>query len=362
MPQRKQITWAQLRVGLLTLVALFLIMVAILYVTTGANIWGAKYQLHTFLPEVEQLTLGAPVRLDGVEVGNVDAIRIAPRTSSGTPDRNRNIEVIMRVDKRFQPDITEESRVSLVTEGFLGNRYVRITRGYGGKPIAPQGEVIGNQEVAMKDVVERGADLVENLGALSKDVQSLVGGLRKGQGSLGKLMTDDQLYQHANATVARMDRLLERTESGQNTLGKLMADDEVYRRINSAAERLDKLLASVQDEKGTLGKLVNDPALYQDARDFVAKANAFMADVRAGKGTLGKLSTDEKLYDNLRDSAESLKEITDKLSRGSGSMAKAVNDPQLYDNLTGLSADLRLLIADFRQDPKKYLHVKFSIF
>ncbi len=361
MPQRTQVTWAQLRVGLLTLVGLFLIMLAILYVT-GAGILAPKYQLRTYLPEVEGLTLGAPVRLDGVEVGNVDGIRIAPPSPTGTPDRMRNVELIMRVDRRFQKNITTESRVSLVTEGFLGNRYVRITRGYAGTPIPAQGEVTGTEELAMKNVVERGADLVENLGALSKDVQSLVTGVRKGEGSLGKLMTDNQLYEHATSTVARMDRLLEQTESGKNTLGKLMANDEVYQRINSAADRLDKLLADVQNEKGTLGKLVNDPALYQDTRQFVDKANAFLADVRGGKGTLGKLSTDEQLYDNLRDSAESLKEVTDKLSRGPGSMAKVVNDAQLYDNLTGLAADLRLLIADIRKDPKKYLRIKLTIF
>ena len=361
MAQRKQVTWTQLRVGLLTLVGLFLIMLAIFYVT-GFRILAPKYQLHTYLPEVEGLTIGAPVRLDGVEVGNVDAIRIAPPAPAEPPDRTRNIELILRVDRRYQGNITTESRVSLVTEGFLGNRYVRITRGFAGKPIPPQGEVTGTEEVAMKDVVERGADLVENLGALTKDVQSLVSAVRRGEGSLGKLVTDEELYNHANSSVARMDRILEQTETGKNTMGKLFYSDEVYRRINSAADRLDKLLADVQNEKGTLGKLVYDPALYQETREFVDKANAFMADVRQGKGSLGKLSTDEKLYDNLRDSAASLKEITDKLSQGQGSFSRAVNDPQLYDNLTALSADLRLLIADIRQDPKKYLRIRLTIF
>jgi len=362
MPQRKQVTWAQLRVGLLTLVGLFLIMVAILYVT-GAGILRAKYQLRTYLPEVEQLTLGAPVRLDGVEVGNVDNIRIAPPAASGGKvDPNRNVEVTMRVDKRFKDNITTESRASLVTEGFLGNRYVRITRGYAGASIAPQGEVPGEEEVAMKEVVERGADLVQNLGTLAKDVQSLIAGLRKGQGSLGKLMTDDQLYNHLNASATRLDQMLDKTQAGQNSLGKLIANDEMYQRINSIADRIDQVIAEIQDQKGTLGKLVYDPTLYQNAKDFAEKGNAFLADVRAGKGTLGKLTTDEKLYDNLRDSAESLKEATDKLTKGTGSIPKAMGDPQLYDNLTGLSADLRLLVEDIRKDPKKYLRIKLAIF
>ena len=359
MPQRKQVTWAQLRVGLLTLVGLFLIMVAILYVT-GAGILRAKYQLRTYLPEVEQLTLGAPVRLDGVEVGNVDGIRIAPPT--GKPDRARNVEVILRVDRRFKDNITTESRASLVTEGFLGNRYVRITRGYAGVPIPPQGEVTGEAEAAMKDVVERGADLVQNLGTLSRDVQSLVTGLKKGQGSLGKLMTDDQLYNRMNSSVAHIDQMLNDTQAGKNSLGKLMANDEMYKRLMSIADRVDQVLNEVQNQKGTLGKLVYDPALYDNVKEFTEKGNAFITDIRAGKGTIGKLSTDEQLYNNLRDSAASLKEVTDKLGKGPGSISKALNDPQLYDNLTGLSADLRLLIADIRKDPKKYLHIKLTIF
>jgi phospholipid/cholesterol/gamma-HCH transport system substrate-binding protein len=279
MPQRKQVTWAQLRVGFLTLVGLFLIMVAILYVT-GAGILRAKYQLHTYLPEVEGLTLGAPVRLDGVEVGNVDGIRIAPPT--GKPDRMRNVEVVMRVDRRFDKNITTESRASLVTEGFLGNRYVRITRGYVGSPIPPQGEVPGEAEIAMKNVVERGADLVQNLGALSKDVQALVSGLRKGEGSLGKMMTDDALYNHMNSTVARMDRMLTDTQAGQNSLGKLLANDEMYNRLISLTDRVDKILTEVQDQNGTLGKLVYDPSLYQNVKEFSEKANAFISGVREG--------------------------------------------------------------------------------
>ena len=359
MPQRKQVTWAQLRVGFLTLVGLFLIMVAILYVT-GAGILHAKYQLRTYLPEVEGLTLGAPVRLDGVEVGNVDGIRIAPPT--GKADRARNVEVVMRVDRRFDKNITSESRASLVTEGFLGNRYVRITRGYAGTPIPPQGEVPGEEEVAMKNVVERGADMVENLGVLAKDVQALVTGLRKGEGSLGKLMTDDQLYNHMNATVTRLDTMLDQTQKGENSLGKLLANDEMYKRLMALADRVDGILAEVQDQKGTLGRLVYDPSLYDNVKQFSEKANAFISGVREGKGTFGKLTTDETLYNNLRDTAASLKEATDKLNNGTGSFGKAMNDAQLYDNLTSLSAELKSLIEDIHKDPKKYLHIRMTIF
>src|SRR5713226_403395 len=190
MPQRKQVTWSQLRVGVLTLVGLFLVTVAVLYVT-GAGILAPKYQLIAYLPEVEGLTLGAPVRLDGVEVGNVDSIFMAPRPAEGGFNRLRNVKVVMRIDKRFRDEILTDSRASLVTEGLLGNRYVRITRGVSGKVVEAKGEVPGEEEVAIKQITERGADLVQNLGALSKEVREIVAGVKEGQGSLGLLLTDE---------------------------------------------------------------------------------------------------------------------------------------------------------------------------
>jgi len=133
MPQRKQVTWSDLRVGLLVLAGLFLLAVTVFYVTGGPGVFSPKYRLVTYLSEVSGLTIGAPVRLDGVEIGNVDSIRMTPRPATGKFDRSRSVEVVMRVDKRFQNEILTDSTVSLVTEGLLGNRYVNITRGVTGK-------------------------------------------------------------------------------------------------------------------------------------------------------------------------------------------------------------------------------------
>src|SRR5216683_1072507 len=124
---RKQLSWTELRVGLFVLAA------GIFYVTGGPL--GPKYRLKTYLPEVSGLSNGAPVRVDGVEVGNVESIRLLPRAKDKAPEKNKNIEVVMRIDRRYQSDILTDSTASLVTEGLLGNRYVNITRGFTGAPI-----------------------------------------------------------------------------------------------------------------------------------------------------------------------------------------------------------------------------------
>src|SRR5579863_9985177 len=112
MAQRKQLTWTELRVGLFVLVGLLVLAAGIFYVT-GAGTIGPKYRLVTYLPEASLLSGGAPVRLDGVEVGNVEAIRIAPVSPGKTVDRNRNIEVVMRVGENYQKYILTDSAASL---------------------------------------------------------------------------------------------------------------------------------------------------------------------------------------------------------------------------------------------------------
>jgi phospholipid/cholesterol/gamma-HCH transport system substrate-binding protein len=361
MAHRKQLTWTELRVGLFVLVGLSVLAAGIFYVT-GSGFLGPKYQLKTYLPEVSGLTNGAPVRVDGVEVGNVESIRLLPRTPGKAPEKNKNIEVVMRVDRRFQGDILTDSAASLVTEGLLGNRYVNITRGFTGTPLNDKGVIPGAEEKAMKEVVERSAELLGNLSALSDNVQDLISGVQQGKGSLGKLLTDEQAYYHLNNILAKGDSLVTNVQAGKGTLGKLVASDEMYAKVDEGLDNVNVILADVRAQKGTIGKLMYDPSLYDEAKKALKNGNATLDDVRAGKGTLGKLVTDETLYNKLRDTSSNLATATSKLNDINTTAGKLFSDPKLYDNLSGMTGDMRLLISDFRKNPKKFLHIKISLF
>src|SRR5215831_7612667 len=269
MPQRKQLTWTELRVGLFVLVGLSVLAAGIFYVT-GQGILGPKYRLKTYLPEVSGLAKGATVRVDGVEVGNVESITFLPRTSGKAMDRKKNIEVVMRVDRRFQGDILTDSMASLRTEGLLGNRYVTITRGFTGTPIPDSGVIPGTEEKAMAEVVERSAEVLGNLSALSTDVRELIAGVQQGRGTLGKLLTDEQAYRHLNGILARSEAMVTNIQDGQGTLGKLVASDEMYNKVDKGLDDVNVMLADMRAGKGTLGKLIYDPTLYDQTKETMA--------------------------------------------------------------------------------------------
>lgn len=361
MAQRKQLTWTELRVGLFVLVGLSVLAAGIFYVTSGIG-FGPKYRLVTYLPEVAGLANGAPVRLDGVEVGNVESIKLAPRGPNIARDKNRNVKIVMRLARTYQEDILTDSTASLVTEGLLGNRYVEITRGLTGSKLGDNDEVKGVEEKAIKAVVERSADVLANLQALSSDVQDLINGVKQGRGSLGKILTDEQAYNHLNGILAKGDTMMAKIQTGQGTLGRLVSTDDLYNKVDKGVDNVNLILTDVRAQKGTLGKLLYDSALYDETKQAIANGNVIMTDVRAGKGTLGKLATDDALYNKLKESGENIAAATAKLNENTTTAGKMFSDPKLYDNLSGLTGDMRLLVGEFRQNPKKFLHIKVSVF
>ena len=361
MPQRRQLTWAELRVGVFVLVGLSVLGAGIFYVT-GAGPLAPKYRIKTYLPDASQLVRGAPVRLDGVEVGNVESISLVPRTTGKPMDRKKNIEIVMRLDRRYQHDILSDSVASPRTEGLLGNRYVTITRGFTGTPIPDNGVIPGSEEKAMAEVVERSAEVLGNLQALSTDVRELIAGVQQGRGTLGKFLTDDQAYNHMNSILAKGDAMMTGIRNGEGSLGKLVSSDELYAKVDKGVDSMNVMLADMRAGKGTLGKLIYDPTLYDQTKETMTNAGSVLKDVRAGKGSLGKFVTDDTLYDKLRETSANFASASAKLNDNTTTVGKMFSDPKLYDNLAALTGDMRLLIGDFRQNPKKFLHIKVTLF
>jgi len=357
MAQRK-LTWAELRVGLFVLVALIILALGIFYVTGAEGFWVAKVRYRAYLPEVGQLQNGAPVTLDGLPIGNVESMGLTPRPM----DKKHNITVVIRVNSKYSDQIRTDSTATLVTQGLLGNRYVEITRGVSGTVIPRDGVIASGIVPEMSDVVQRGYDVVQNLGVLETQISDIVTSVNKGEGTIGKFLKDPSLYNRMNDSVEKIDAMIGSVQQGQGSFGKVYASDELYNKIDTTVTNLNDTLAAVRDQKGIVGQLIYDPAMAANVRGITEKGNKLFSDIEAGKGTLGKFATDDAAYNNFRDATANVRDATAKLNSNQGTLGKMFSDPALYDNMTGLTGDMRLLISDFRQNPKKFLQIKLGIF
>jgi phospholipid/cholesterol/gamma-HCH transport system substrate-binding protein len=121
------------------------LLVGISYYLWSSGFFIPKYQLSVYVQEASGLTVHAPVRLDGVNVGSVSAIKLAGESASP----QRRIELVLHVERRDQDAIRSDSNATLETEGLLGTRYVNISRGFNGAVIKPGGEIPSKPSLIM---------------------------------------------------------------------------------------------------------------------------------------------------------------------------------------------------------------------
>src|SRR6202007_293577 len=127
-----------------------------------------------------------------------------------------------------------------------------ITRGFTGVALKEGQEVQGTEEKAIKEVVERSADVLANLQALSDNVKDLLEGVQQGRGTLGKLLTDDQAYKSLNSILNKTNQFVTDVQAGHETPGKLVASDELYGKVNTAVDNVNGIMSDVRSQRGTI--------------------------------------------------------------------------------------------------------------
>src|ERR1700722_7004819 len=92
----------------------------------------------------------------------------------------------------------------------------------------------------MRQIEERGAVLMEKLRTLSVSLRGIVDQIQKGDGTIGKLINDPDLYDHLNETAAKIDAMATSIQQGQGSAGKLIASDDLYQKLDDAVGKADQ--------------------------------------------------------------------------------------------------------------------------
>lgn len=358
MPQRQKVAWAQLRVGIMVLVALILLTTGIFFISGQVGFLTSRYELKTYFSSAGGVREGSEVRLAGIPVGNVAEIRISPYN-----DPSRAVEIDMRLSRHFQDQIRQDSVATLETAGLLGEAYVDISRGGPGKQILHDGGVVqGHEEADIKQIVQNANDVVSNLRVLSSTLNNITTQIKSGQGSVGRLIYDPTFYNKLNASASSVENLVNHVESGQGTVGKLVTDEALYNRAVGTLDHVDSVLNDIQHGNGSMAKFINDPSVYDNVKQLVTRANTMMDNVNKGQGTLGKLVTDKELYNRMNSAFAHVDTITGRMAQGEGTLGKLSTDPSMYNSLSDSARSLESFLAEFRKNPRKYLTLHLRIF
>ena len=359
MPSQKQLQWSQLRVGF-TVIAACLTLGVLLFLMSGTSgIFTSRIKLISYFNNAGGLHTGAPVRLNGVDIGNVVSMRIVNDPAKKlTP-----VEVTMKVGTKYGFNLRRDSVCLLRTAGVLGETYVDLDSAQATGAPAQDGDTLATREQAdIEDVVVSSQSTLQNMDALIKRADRILAFAESGQGSLGKLIYDPTLYNRFSATVSDFQKIVADVGSGKGSLGALISRNDAYDKFIATLDKMNAVIDDIQAGKGTAGKILKDPTLYNNANDTVANLKKISEDINAGKGTIGKLAKDEELAKKLDTTITKLSELTSQLAAGQGTAGKLFKDDTLYNNANEMLVETHNLVKAIRENPKKYLSIKLHVF
>ncbi|MGA2204194.1 MAG: MlaD family protein [Terriglobales bacterium] len=357
MPSQKQLKWSQLRVGLTVLFASVTLGVLIFVMSNTGGWLTHKITLRSYFDNAGGLREGAPVRLAGVDIGNVTGIRIV-QGKPMTP-----VEVTMKVNTTYRFNLRKDSVTLLSTAGVLGETYVDVDSSAAKGPEATDGDTLAAREQPdIQDVVRASQGTLQNMDALLKRLDSIVAFVESGKGSIGKVVYSPALYDQLSATVAEFKGLMDQVQSGKGSLGPLLTSDEAYKKAMAAIDKINALADDLQQGKGTAGKLLKDTELYDNANKTMANVRQLSDDINTGKGALGKLTRDQEFAAKLQTTMNNVAELSERLEKGEGTAGMLFKDPALYNNSNQTLVETRELVKAIRENPKKYLMFRVKIF
>ena len=224
MPSQKQLKWSQLRVGITVIVASLTLGFLLFLMSGTAGLFTPRITLKSYFDNAEGLRVGAPVRLSGVDIGNVTKIRIV----NDADKRLTPVEVVMKVSTKYDYGMRRDSMTSLETAGVLGETYLDIDSSQAVGGAVHDGDTLPQVHPDFNQVVRASQSTLQNMDALLKRADRILAFAESGKGSLGKLIYDPTLYNRFSATVADFQKIVSEVGNGQGSLGALISKNDAY--------------------------------------------------------------------------------------------------------------------------------------
>jgi len=357
MPNQKELRWSQLKVGILTLVALtVLIGLIFLMSSSTGGLFTSKLKLRAYFENASGLKVGAPVTLAGYTVGNVTSVRILPHHE---PDP---VEVEMSVGSKFLPALHTDSTISMAQAGLLGDAFLDISSAKATGPEPANGATLTvTATPGLSDVIRTSQESIASINQVVHKVGVLMDTLNSEKGTAGMLINDKSMAQKIFATVNQLQAVTEKISKGQGSLGKMIMDDQLYDKANSTIDKLNNIATRLDNGEGTAGKLLKDENLYRNLNTAIANVNVLLEGINSGKGTLGKLAKDPALAAKLEESIGHLNDVLKGMNEGKGTLGQLVVNRALYDDLDKTLNTASDLVTAIRQDPKKYFVIRLKV-
>ncbi len=257
------------RLGLFIFLGTVLIVVSIFMIGNKESMFVQSIIIKSKFNNIEGLKSGAPVRLSGYTIGSVSS-NVLSDDSVGT------VIVTMRIDQELRHFIHLDSEASIQAEGLVGKKFVSITPGSADYPVADEGSFIKSKNpMNITRIMEDSEAIIAYMKDITKDFAEIVYKVNKGNGSVGKLVNDAELYESTVEMIQSANKDLDQISLTLEYIAELAHETiqsakTTFTEIDTAIVSIKSIVAKIDNGEGLVGEMINDTLSYDSVKVMIS--------------------------------------------------------------------------------------------
>jgi phospholipid/cholesterol/gamma-HCH transport system substrate-binding protein len=203
------------RLGAFIVVTMAILIAGIFVIGSKQYLFSSTYQLKAQFDNVAGLAAGGDVQVGGVHSGTVLSIDLPHKPGD-------KVTVVMDLERSTHEIVKQDSVASIETEGLLGNQYLAISFGSAGQPDVHNGDTIASlPPLEMSEMLKKASGIldssqqaIKNVTEASVHLNSVTAKIDSGQGTVGALVNDKQLYTNLEQTTTTLNSTMLQAQTG----------------------------------------------------------------------------------------------------------------------------------------------------
>ncbi len=324
------------RLGLFIAGGLALFVIAVFIIGKQKNLFNPVIGMTVNFHNVSGLQVGNNIRFSGINIGTVGNISIINDTT---------VSVEMMIRSEVGQFLKSTSKVSIGSEGLIGDRLLIISPGTANDPLAKEGQLLASVEPVETDAI------VANLEGMSEQLEEIVLKLNSGGGTLGRLINDTLIAENLNETILNIKRstqgLDETMAATRNNVSAIMGSLQIIAgNTEDFTQQLGETMTQINSGQGTLGRLIQDTViaenLTQTIMNLKASTNGLGETLEASKSNISAIMGSlEVIAENTENFSKQLEETMVQINSGNGTVGRLVQDTTIADNLNQTLINLK---------------------
>ncbi|NDP22318.1 MAG: MCE family protein [Paludibacter sp.] len=317
----------KIRLGLFVVGGLALFVLAIFIIGKQKNLFNSVFKLTSTFSNVSGLQVGNNVRFSGINVGSVDNIIMVNDTT-------------VRVDMIIKTDVWQfiksDCKVTLGSDGIIGDKLIIILPGSTNAPLAKDGQRLESIQTIEKSAIMARLDATTaNVEDISKQISDITDHINTGNGTLNMLIQDSILATNLNQTIANLNEF----SKGLNGSAVVMTSlKKTAYNAQDISHQLALIMNKINKGEGTLGRLIQDTTLVENLNQTILNFKKSSQGLTGTDSIMAKLNV---TVGNAMIISEQLTKTMHDINKGNGTFGRLIRDTTFAENLNQTMINLR---------------------